>query len=280
MSDDNPFSEAQFKTLKYHPGFPGRFDLTAAIAFCRSFFPWYNTEHRHAGIAMLTPDDVHHHRAHSVLEQRERTLQAAWTRHPERFVRPTTRPPSPSGLDQPTRDNHNRRNCSVNRYRQCLKVVDRFGPTIGADELMQGERHGVQRNVHARRRGDPTRDGNRTMLFSGEIAEQRQLECVRAARAQGDWIGQHIATLELLRETSEDVQEARAAGLEKLRPEIERASIAIAQSGVGRTTVEETLDETVAQLETMRQRAGLYASDERSRDATERGAPSLAQRKK
>ena len=67
-----------------------------------------------------------------------------------------------------------------------------------------------------------------------------------------------------------------SSGLEKLRPEIERASIAIAQSGVGRTTVEETLDETVAQLETMRQRAGLYASDERSRDATERGAPSLA----
>ena len=63
VSDDNPFSEAQFKTLKYHPGFPGRFeDITAAIAFCRSFFPWYNTEHRHAGIAMLTPDDVHHHR--------------------------------------------------------------------------------------------------------------------------------------------------------------------------------------------------------------------------
>ena len=60
VSDDNPFSEAQFKTLKYHPGFPGRFeDITAAIAFCRSFFPWYNTEHRHAGIAMLTPDDVH-----------------------------------------------------------------------------------------------------------------------------------------------------------------------------------------------------------------------------
>ena len=55
VSDHNPFSEAQFKTLKYHPSFPGRFhDLTAAIAFCRSFFPWYNTEHRHAGIAMLT----------------------------------------------------------------------------------------------------------------------------------------------------------------------------------------------------------------------------------
>ena len=129
VSDDNPFSEAQFKTLKYHPGFPGRFhDITAAIAFCRTFFPWYNTEHRHGGIAMLTPDDVHHNRTQSVLEQRGRTLQAAWTRHPERFVRgdPTTGSPSPSRLDQPTCDTHNRRNCSVNRNRHCLKVVDRF----------------------------------------------------------------------------------------------------------------------------------------------------------
>ena len=93
MSDDNPFSEAQFKTLKYHPGFPGRFhDITAAIAFCRTFFPWYNTEHRHGGIAMLTPDDVHHNRTQSVLEQRGRTLQAAWTRHPERFVRGIPQP--------------------------------------------------------------------------------------------------------------------------------------------------------------------------------------------
>ena len=73
--------------------FPGRFhDITAAIAFCRTFFPWYNTEHRHGGIAMLTPDDVHHNRTQSVLEQRGRTLQAAWTRHPERFVRGIPQP--------------------------------------------------------------------------------------------------------------------------------------------------------------------------------------------
>jgi transposase InsO family protein len=78
VSDDNPFSEAQFKTLKYHPGFPNRFaDVDAAIAFCRSFFPWYNSEHRHGGIAMLAPDDVHHGRAKAVLEQRQRTLEAA-----------------------------------------------------------------------------------------------------------------------------------------------------------------------------------------------------------
>ena len=83
-----PSPKAQFKTLKYHPGFPGRFDdIHAAIAFCQSFFPWYNTEHRHGGIAMLTPDDVHHGRAHTVLQQREQTLRAAWNHHPERFVR-------------------------------------------------------------------------------------------------------------------------------------------------------------------------------------------------
>ena len=129
MSDDNPFSEAQFtKTLKYHPGFPGRFhDITAAIAFCRTFFPWYNTEHRHGGIAMLTPDDVHHNRTRSVLEQRGGPFKPPGPVIPNARSRdPTTGSPSPGRLDQPTCDTHNRRNCSVNRYRHCLKVVDRF----------------------------------------------------------------------------------------------------------------------------------------------------------
>jgi putative transposase len=93
VSDDNPFSEAQFKTLKYHPGFPSRFlAIETATAFCRSFFPWYNTEHRHGGIAMLTPDDVHHYRAPAVLAERERTLAAAWVDHPERFVQGIPKP--------------------------------------------------------------------------------------------------------------------------------------------------------------------------------------------
>ena len=88
VCDDNPFSESQFKTLKYHPGFPGHFvDREDATSFCRSFFPWYNTEHRHGGIAMLTPDVVYHGRAQRVLAQRQRTLEAAWAAHPERFVR-------------------------------------------------------------------------------------------------------------------------------------------------------------------------------------------------
>ena len=95
VCDDNPFSEAQFKTLKYHPGFPSRFvDIEDSMRFCRTFFPWYNTEHRHGGISMLTPYDVHHGRAPEMIAKRRRTLEAAWAAHPERFVRgiPTPRP--------------------------------------------------------------------------------------------------------------------------------------------------------------------------------------------
>ena len=88
VSDDNPFSEAQFKTLKYHPGFPSRFQgINEAIEYCRTFFPWYNTEHRHGGISMLTPHDVHHGQAAAKLAKRQRTLETAWAKHPERFVR-------------------------------------------------------------------------------------------------------------------------------------------------------------------------------------------------
>ena len=93
VSDDNPFSEAQFKTLKYHPGFPRRFtDINHATGHCRSFFPWYNTEHRHGGISMLTPHDVHHGLAPAVIAKRKRTLEAAWAAHPERFVKGTPKP--------------------------------------------------------------------------------------------------------------------------------------------------------------------------------------------
>ena len=88
VSDDNPFSEAQFKTLKYHPGFPKRFaDINDATAFCRSFFPWYNHSHRHGGIAMLTPDDVHSGRAEEVLSVRQKTMDRAFADHPERFTK-------------------------------------------------------------------------------------------------------------------------------------------------------------------------------------------------
>jgi putative transposase len=88
VSDDNPFSEAQFKTLKYHPGFPGRFESQdVATDYCRSFFPWYNDEHRHGGIAMLTPADVYFGRAEGLLTDRRQVLANAYRLHPERFPR-------------------------------------------------------------------------------------------------------------------------------------------------------------------------------------------------
>jgi putative transposase len=85
-SDDNPYSEAQFKTLKYCPQFPDRFGcIEDANTFCRAFFGWYNNEHRHSGINRLTPSSVHYGHAADVLEKREKILTKAFFRHPERF---------------------------------------------------------------------------------------------------------------------------------------------------------------------------------------------------
>jgi putative transposase len=87
-SNDNPYSEAQFKTLKYCPSFPDRFaSIYEAKDFCRGFFNWYNNEHRHSGIALLTPADVHFHRTPQILELRADTLKAAYLAHPLRFRR-------------------------------------------------------------------------------------------------------------------------------------------------------------------------------------------------
>lgn len=88
-SNDNPFSESQFKTMKYRPEFPARFGgIDDARAFCRPFFRWYNHEHRHHGLALLSPVQVHHGHADAVLAERQRTLDAAYAAHPERFRRP------------------------------------------------------------------------------------------------------------------------------------------------------------------------------------------------
>jgi putative transposase len=93
-STDNPYSEAHFRTLKYRPGFPQRFDsIEHARVFCREFFPWYNNQHRHSGIGLMTPATVHHGRAHDVHAQRARVLDAAYERNPERFVRRAPTPP-------------------------------------------------------------------------------------------------------------------------------------------------------------------------------------------
>ena len=113
VSDDNPYSEAQFKTLKYRPDYPDRFGCLAdARAWAQAFFSWYNHEHDHTGLGLLTPAVVHHGQAEVVLAQRQQALTAAYAAHPERFVkgaptaaRPATavwiNPPKTAGLSEP-----------------------------------------------------------------------------------------------------------------------------------------------------------------------------------
>jgi putative transposase len=97
-SDDNPYSEAQFKTLKYRPDFPDRFgSLEDARVFCQDFFRWYNPEHHHSGIGLMTPEVVHYGLAQEVFKAREKVLLAAYERNPERFVKKV---PVPLALPQ------------------------------------------------------------------------------------------------------------------------------------------------------------------------------------
>jgi putative transposase len=96
VSDDNPYSESQFRTMKYRPEFPDRFGcIQDSRAFCQQFFQWYNEEHRHSGIALLTPAVVHFGETQAVLANRQVVLDAAYQAHPDRFVR---RPPQPLPL--------------------------------------------------------------------------------------------------------------------------------------------------------------------------------------
>jgi putative transposase len=93
VSNDNPYSEAQFKTLKYRPEFPGRFgSLEDARAFCGEFFRWYNMEHYHSGLGLMTPHDMHHGLAEARRARRAEILAEAYRCHPERFVRGLPRP--------------------------------------------------------------------------------------------------------------------------------------------------------------------------------------------
>jgi putative transposase len=98
VSDDNPYSESHFRTLKYRPGFPERFGCPQdARSFSQEFFSWYNNEHRHSGLGLLSPAVVHYGLAPEAIRQRRAVLDAAYSAHPERFVR---RPPQP--LPAPT----------------------------------------------------------------------------------------------------------------------------------------------------------------------------------
>jgi putative transposase len=107
-SNDNPYSESQFRTMKYRPEFPDRFgSFEDAHAFCGRFFRWYNDEHRHSGIGFHTPADVHYGRAELVRARRADVLNAAYAAHPERFVRkPPQPPPLPAAawINEPKED--------------------------------------------------------------------------------------------------------------------------------------------------------------------------------
>jgi transposase InsO family protein len=94
-ANDNPFSESHFKTLKYQPRFPRRFGcIEDARAFCRQFFDWYNQDHHHAGIGLMTPDQVHYGQVEAVHAARQQTLDRACRDTPERFVNQPPKPPA------------------------------------------------------------------------------------------------------------------------------------------------------------------------------------------
>ncbi len=95
VSNDNPYSEAQFKTLKYHADYPEQFgSVIDARIWAHDFFHWYNQDHHHVGLGLLTPAVVHHGQAPAVLEVRRQVLQVAYAAHPERFVRGQPTPPA------------------------------------------------------------------------------------------------------------------------------------------------------------------------------------------
>jgi putative transposase len=102
---DNPFSEAQFKTMKYHPDYPEQFaGIPVARSWARDFFHWYNHEHHHTGLALMTPATVHYDQVEIVYQQRQQVLEAAYAAHPERFVRglpKLPRPPAEVWINQP-----------------------------------------------------------------------------------------------------------------------------------------------------------------------------------
>jgi putative transposase len=108
VSDDNPYSESHFKTLKYCPSFPDRFgSIEDARAFCAEFIDWYNHEHRHSGLNLFTPAAVHFQRTDEILRVRQETMDLAYARNPQRFVRGrpiVAGPPTEAWINRPTLD--------------------------------------------------------------------------------------------------------------------------------------------------------------------------------
>jgi len=110
VSNDNPFSESQFKTMKYRPEFPDHFgSIQDARVFCQEFFAWYNNQHHHSALGLLTPSVVHHGTADQSIAQRQNVLQGFYNMHPERFVHGSPRPaelPKTVWINPPIKTNY------------------------------------------------------------------------------------------------------------------------------------------------------------------------------
>jgi putative transposase len=134
-SNDNPYSEAQFKTLKYRPAFPARFDsIEHARSFCREFFRWYNHDHRHSGIGLMASETVHHGKAEEAHTARRAVLAARLRGRPRalRAQGAATAHAADGSVDQQARD---RGGCSLNSSEGCLILVDRYRPVLLSVDL-------------------------------------------------------------------------------------------------------------------------------------------------
>jgi len=131
VSNDNPYSESQFKTLKYRPDFPGRFGcLEDARGFCARFFAWYNAEHRHSALGWLTPQTVHYGQAPQVTRRRQETLDVAYRLHPDRFVRKAPTAPALPGANWTNRPEDHRLSPPANLEEHILQL----DPLLPPDE--------------------------------------------------------------------------------------------------------------------------------------------------
>jgi putative transposase len=140
VSNDNPFSEAQFRTFKYRPECPDRFgSIQDARATCHALFGWYNDAHHHSGLRYLTPADVHYGRAAATLAVRHRTRLAAYEAHPERFVQGAAAPRdfADSGVDQPACQQTDAPGCPTNDDRD--PDDPQHGVILGPDVLVEDQ---------------------------------------------------------------------------------------------------------------------------------------------
>ena len=148
VSNDNPYSEAQFKTLKYRPAFPARFpSIEAARAHCQDFFPWYNDEHRHGGLGLHTAADIHYGRAAAVQAERAQVLDAAYLAHPERFVRKPPAPPKLPGTSWINPPPESRPPLSKTRADGAPRLTDSAGDDQSSKLALQATPGDVQRRL-------------------------------------------------------------------------------------------------------------------------------------